>query len=94
MANTSSAKKAVRKLERRTKVNRMRRSAMRTQLRKFEEAVAGGDSSTAATTLTATESVLMRSVQKGIIHKNKAARTVSRLAKRVKALGQTASASA
>lgn len=63
---------------------------MRTQLRKFEEAVAGGDQGTAATVLTATESVLMRSVQKGIIHKNKASRTVSRLAKRAKAVGQAA----
>lgn len=92
MANTSSAKKAVRKLERRTKINRMRRSAMRTQLRKFEEAVGGGDASAATSVFAATESALMRSVQKGIIHKNKASRTVSRLAKRVKALQQTASA--
>ena len=88
MANTSSAKKAVRKLERRTRVNRMRRSVMRTQLRKFEEAVAAGDQAVAATVLTQTESTLMRSVQKGIVHKNKASRQVSRLAKRVKALGQ------
>lgn len=92
MANTSSAKKAVRKLERRTRINRMRRSAMRTQLRKFEEAVTGGDAAVAATVLIATELTLMRSVQKGVVHKNKASRTVSRLAKRVRALEQTASA--
>ena len=92
MANTSSAKKAVRKLERRTRVNRMRRSVMRTQIRKFEEAVAGGDAAAAATALTETESTLMRSVQRGVLHKNKASRTVSRLTKRVKALGQAASA--
>ena len=90
MANTSSAKKAVRKLARRTAVNRMRRSSMRTQLRKVEEAIASGDASVAATVLTATESVVMRSVQKGVIHKNTASRKVSRLAKRVKALNQQA----
>jgi small subunit ribosomal protein S20 len=86
MANTSSAKKAVRKLERRTRINRMRRSTMRTQLRKAEEAIAAGDATAAEAVLRATESVVMRSVQKGVVHKNTASRTVSRLAKRVKAL--------
>ena len=90
MANTSSAKKAVRKLERRTRINRMRRSTMRTQLRKAEEAIAAGDAAAAATVLTATESIVMRSVQKGVIHKNTASRKVSRLTKRVKALTQQA----
>ena len=86
MANTPSAKKAVRKLARRTAVNRMRRSAMRTQLRKVEEAIASGDATAARTALTATESVVMRSAQKGIIHANTASRKVSRLSARVKAL--------
>ena len=86
MANTPSAKKAVRKLARRTAVNRMRRSAMRTQLRKVEEAIASGDVTAARTALTATESVVMRSAQKGIIHANTASRKVSRLSARVKAL--------
>lgn len=86
MANTPSAKKAVRKLARRTAVNRMRRSAMRTQLRKVEEAIASGDAAAARTALTATESVVMRSAQKGIIHANTASRKVSRLSARVKAL--------
>ena len=86
MANTPSAKKAVRKLARRTAINRMRRSAMRTQLRKVEEAIASGDVAAARTALTATESVVMRSAQKGIIHANTASRKVSRLSARVKAL--------
>lgn len=90
MANTSSAKKAVRKLARRTRVNRMRRSAMRTQLRKVEEAIASGDATSAATALTATESIVMRAAQKGIIHKNTASRKVSRLTTRVKALSAQA----
>ena len=91
MANTSSAKKAVRKLERRTRVNRMRRSAMRTQLRKAEEAIAAGDASVAREVLVATESAVMRSAQKGVIHANTASRKVSRLAARVKALEAKAS---
>lgn len=90
MANTSSAKKAVRKLARRTAVNRMRRSAMRTQLRKVEEAIAGGDAAEARAALAATESVVMRSAQKGVIHANTAARKVSRLSARVKALSAPA----
>ena len=90
MANTSSAKKAVRKLARRTAVNRMRRSAMRTQLRKAEEAIASGDAAAAREMLAATESVVMRSAQKGVIHSNTASRKVSRLAARVKALAAAA----
>ena len=87
MANTSSAKKAVRKIERRTKVNRSRRSQMRTQIRKAEEAVAAGDK--AATTIVhATEAVIMRAAQKGVIHKNTAARKVSQLAQKAKKLAQ------
>ncbi len=90
MANTSSAKKAVRKLARRTRVNRMRRSAMRTQLRKVEEAIASGDAAVATAVLSATESIVMRSAQKGIVHKNTASRKVSRLSTRVKALSAAA----
>ena len=90
MANTSSAKKAVRKLARRTAINRMRRSAMRTQLRKAEEAIAGGDAAQARAVLAVTESVVMRSAQKGVIHANTASRKVSRLSARVKALSAQA----
>ena len=86
MANTSSAKKAVRKIERRTKVNRARRSQMRTQLRKAEEAIAAGDPGVAQTVLRETESMMMRSAQKGVIHRNTASRKVSRLTARVKKL--------
>ena len=88
MANTSSAKKAVRKIERRTKVNRARRSAMRTQIRKAEEAIAAGDTDAARSVVRETEALIMRSVQKGVIHKNTASRKVSRLSARVKTLAQ------
>ena len=91
MANTSSAKKAVRKIERRTRVNRARRSAMRTQVRKAEEALAAGDAAVAKTVLRDTEALMMRSAQKGIIHKNTASRKISRMAIRAKKLALASS---
>jgi small subunit ribosomal protein S20 len=86
MANTSSAKKAVRKIARRTTVNRQRRSRMRTYVRKVEEAIAAGDAAVAAVTLKSAEPELMRAAQRGVIHKNTASRKVSRLTARVKAM--------
>ena len=86
MANTSSAKKAVRKIERRTAVNRSRRSQMRTYLRKVEEAIATGDPNAATQALGVAAPLLMRAAQKGIVHKNTASRRVSRLTKRVRLL--------
>lgn len=86
MANTPSAKKAARKIERRTEVNRARRSRVRTFLRKLEDALAAGDATSAAAAFKAAEPELMRAVSKGVIHKNTASRKVSRLAARVKAL--------
>lgn len=86
MANTTSAKKAVRKIERRTAVNRARRSRMRTFLRKVEEALAAGDAALAATALRNAEPELMRAAQHGVVHKNTASRKVSRLSARVKSL--------
>jgi small subunit ribosomal protein S20 len=86
MANTTSAKKAVRKIERRTAVNRSRRSQMRTYVRKVEEAIASGDAAAATAALQAAEPLVMRAAQKGIVHKNTASRKVSRLTVRVKAL--------
>ncbi|WP_029029287.1 30S ribosomal protein S20 [Salinarimonas rosea] len=92
MANTPSAKKMTRKIARRTAVNRMRRSRMRTFIRKVEEALGAGDATGARTAFTVAEPIIMRSAQKGVTHKNTAARKVSRLAKRVKALEAGASA--
>lgn len=86
MANTSSAKKAVRKIERRTAVNRSRRSQMRTFVRKVEEAIAAGDAAGAQAAMVAAGPALMKAAQKGIIHKNAASRKVSRLTARLKTL--------
>ncbi len=88
MANTPSARKAVRKIERRTEVNKSRRSQMRTYVRKVEEAIASGDANAASTALRAAEPLVMRAAQKGIVHKNTASRKVSRLTARVNALGK------
>ncbi len=86
MANTKSAKKMVRKIARRTEVNKSRKSRVRTYVRKVEEAVASGDKKAAVTALRAAEPELMRGVQKGVMHKNTASRKVSRLAARVKGM--------
>jgi small subunit ribosomal protein S20 len=88
MANTSSAKKAVRKIESRTAINRSRRSQMRTYVRKVEEALSAGDAAAAAAALETAEPILMRAAQKGIVHKNSAARKISRLTTRVKSLAK------
>jgi small subunit ribosomal protein S20 len=87
MANTTSAKKATRKIVRRTEVNKARRSRMRTFLRKVEEAIASGDQSAAAAALKAAQPEIMRAAQKGVVHKNTASRKVSRLSARVSSLG-------
>ena len=87
MANTAQSKKRVRQIERRTAVNKNRRSRIRTYLRRVEEAIAGGDQSKAQDALKAAQPELMRGVTKGIFHKNTAARKLSRLSARVKAIG-------
>ena len=86
MANTSSAKKAARQMIRRTEVNKNRRSRVKTDVRTVEEAIAGGDHAKAAAALKAVEPVLMRTAQKGMMHKKNASRKISRLSKRVKAM--------
>lgn len=86
MANTPGAKKAVRKIARRTEINKARRSRLRTFLRRFEEAVAGGDAGAAKTAFIDAQSELMRAVIKGVVHKNTGSRKVSRLAARLKKL--------
>ncbi len=84
MANTSSAKKATRKIERRTAVNTSRISRVRTFVRKVDEAIAAGDQQAAAEALKAAQPELMRAASKGVIHKKTVSRKVSRLAARVK----------
>lgn len=86
MANTKSAKKAVRKTVRRTLINKARRSRVRTFMRKVEEAIASGDKTAAETALRDAQPEIMRSAQKDILHKKTASRKISRLSHRIKAL--------
>jgi small subunit ribosomal protein S20 len=87
MANTPQSKKRARQIVRRTEINKARRSRIRTFLRKVEEAIASGDAERAKTALRTAQPELMRGVTKGVVHKNTAARKMSRLSARVKALG-------
>ena len=86
MANTSSAKKMVRKIARRTAVNKARRSGVRTYVKKVETAIAAGDQAVARDALVTAESEMMRAVRKGVFHKNTSSRKVSRLSARIKAM--------
>ena len=84
MANNPGAKKAIRKIERRTEVNRARRSRVRTYIRKFDEALASNDAVAAKAAFIEAQSELMRAVGKGVVHKNTGSRKVSRLAAQLK----------
>lgn len=87
MANTTSARKATRKIARRTEINKARRTRMRSFVRRIEEAIASGDRTKAMVALREAEPVIMRSAQTHVIHRNSASRKVSRLAHRVAKLG-------
>jgi len=86
MAHHKSAKKRIRRNDRRAAINRARISRIRTHLKSVELAVAGGDKDAARTALQAAQPELHRGVTKGVLHKNTAARKLSRLSARVKAL--------
>ena len=86
MAHHKSAKKRIRRNDRRAAINRARISRIRTHLKNVELAVASGDKDAARTALEAAQPELHRGVTKGVLHKNTAARKLSRLSARVKAL--------
>ena len=86
MANTPQAKKRIRRNERRAEINGARMSRIRTFVKKVEAALDGADKSAAAEALKAAQPELARGVARGVIHKNTAARKLSRLTKRVAAL--------
>jgi len=85
--DTKSAKKAARKIARRTIVNKSRRSRVRNYVRRVEEAIAAGDRSRALAVMKEAEPQIMRAAQKGVLHKNSASRKVSRLVARIAKLG-------
>jgi small subunit ribosomal protein S20 len=86
MANTKSAKKAARVAEKRTEVNKARRSRVRTYVRKVEEAITSGDKATAEVALKTAQPEMMRGAQKGIMHSNTVSRKISRLSARIRAI--------
>jgi small subunit ribosomal protein S20 len=86
MANTKSAQKAARVIERRTAVNKSRRTRMRSSWRVVEEAIAAGDAKKAIEALRKAESETMKAVTRGVVHKNLASRKVSRLSGRIAAI--------
>ena len=88
MANTSSARKATRKIARKTEVNKTRRTLLRKSVRKVEEAIATGDRNAAMTAFKDAEPVIMRAAQRNVVHKNTASRKVSRLAHRIAKLAK------
>jgi small subunit ribosomal protein S20 len=86
MANHFSALKRARQTERRTVHNRANTSRLRTQLREMREAIQKGDKAAAQQVYRQTVSVLDKSIQKGTLHENTAARYKSRLGARVSAM--------
>ena len=87
MANHLSALKRARQTEKRSATNRTNTSRMRGSLRELREALAKGDKTVADKSYRETVSALDKAIQKGVIHKNTAARYKSRLSKRVRAVG-------
>ena len=83
MATHKSAKKRIRQTARRTVINGARRNRMRTFVRKFEEAIESGDREVAESAMKTAMPEMHRSVLHGILHKNTAARKISRLTKRI-----------
>lgn len=78
-----SAKKRMRQNERRNARNRMRRSTLRTSIRRLHEAIDGGDREAVQAQWVKTQGLIDRTARLGIIHPNAAARTKSRLARRI-----------
>ncbi|MBS1877248.1 MAG: 30S ribosomal protein S20 [Acidobacteria bacterium] len=86
MANTFSALKRVRTIERQTAVNRMRKTRLRHQIRTIRQLLEKKDAAGAQAALPATFSLVDRSAKWGIIKMNTAARYKSRLVKRLRSL--------
>ena len=86
MANTPQAKKRIRRNNRRAEINTARMSRIRNYVKKVETAIEGGDKDAAQAALKTMQPELARGVARGVLHKNTAARKMSRLSKRVSAL--------
>ncbi len=87
MANTPQAKKRIRRNARRAEINGARVSRIRTYVKQAETAIAAGDKEKAQEAIRRVQPELARGVSKGVLHKNTASRKISRLSRRVAALG-------
>lgn len=87
MANTPQARKRIRRNDRRAAINGARVSRIRTFVKQAETALASGDKDQATAALQRVQPELARGVSKGVLHKNTASRKLSRLTKRLAALG-------
>ncbi len=86
MAHHKSAKKRIRRNEKRQLINKSRISRIRTFIRKVEEAIATGDKKVADAAFVLAQPEIHRGVTKGVLHKSTAARKISGLSRRIKAL--------
>ena len=86
MAHSLQAKKRIRQTARRTAVNRVRRTNIRSKLRKVEEAIVAGDQAVAQDQFRKMQPSIMAGVNKGIMEKNTVSRTLSRLHRRIKGM--------
>lgn len=87
MPNHKSAEKRVRQNEKRRAVNRSNKGSLRTQIKKLRAALTIGDKAQSQELLNPTIALIDKSVNKGVLHKNTAARHKSRLTKHVSELG-------
>ena len=87
MANTPQAKKRILRNTKRAAINRARVSRIRTFVKQVESALDAGNKDEAKAAIARVQPELARGVARGVLHKNTAARKLSRLTKRVSALG-------
>lgn len=87
MANTPQARKRIRRNDRRADINRARISRIRTFVKQVESALAAGNREQAQEALKRVQPELARGVAKGVLHRNMAARKLSRLTRRLTSLG-------
>ena len=86
MAHSAQAKKRIRQTIRRSNVNQARKSSIRTEMRKVQEAIEGGNQAAAQAAFRQMQPLLMASGTKGILHKKTISRTLSRFSKRIKVM--------
>jgi small subunit ribosomal protein S20 len=86
VANIKSAKKRIKVINKKNAINKANRTVLKNALKKFDAAVEAGNKEEATKLFSATESVIRKSVTRGIVHKNAAGRKVARLAKKLKAM--------